>query len=173
MEYLSNIIIPLIVLIVIIYGFIKKVDIYSVFIEGVKEGLSTVLNIFPTIFTMVLAINILVKSNLIINTANSIGGILNIFKIPSEILPLAILRPISASSSLIVLDSILASYSPDSYVGRIGSILQGSTDTTIYIISPYFGSIGIKKTKYALWVGLFTDLFCLFISIVVVNMFFY
>lgn len=173
MIYISKLIIPLIVVIVIIYGFIKKIDIYSVFIEGVKEGLRMVLNIFPTIFTMVLAINILVKSNFIIDMANSIGRILNIFHIPRQILPLAILRPISGSSSLIMLDSILANYGPDSYIGRIGSILQGSTDTTIYIISLYFGSIGIKKTKYALFVGLITDFFCLLVSIMIVNMFFY
>ena len=165
MNYISSMIIPIIVLIVIIYGLYKNINIYDSFIEGVKEGLGTCLKIFPTIFTMYLGINILLSSNII----NDICKYLSFIKIPIEILPLALLRPISGSSSLIIMDNILKNSGPDSFVGRVASVLQGSTDTTIYIISLYFGSIGIKKIRYSLIVGLLTDLFCVIVSILVVS----
>lgn len=172
MNYISSILIPLVVLIIISYGFVKKVNIYDSFILGVKEGLSTALSIFPTIFTMILAINILLNSNIINDLSKFISPLLNLVNIPKEILPLAILRPISGSSSLLIMDNILSVHGPDSYLGRIASILQGSTDTTIYIVSLYFGSIGIKKTRYSLLVGLLTDMFCVIASILAVNLFF-
>jgi spore maturation protein B len=173
MKYISSIIIPLIVLIVISYGLYKKVNIYDSFIEGVKEGISTTLGIFPTIFTMILGINILLKSNIINDITLYLSSFLKLIKVPSEIIPLALLRPISGSSSLIIMDSILTKYGADSYLGRIASIIQGSTDTTIYVISLYFGSVGIKKIRYSLVVGLLTDLFCVIAAIIVVNLFFY
>ena len=82
------------------------------------------------------------------------------------------MRPISGSSSLVLMNEILGTYGPDSYLGRIASIIQGSTDTTIYIITLYFSSIGIKKIKYSLIVGLLADLCAIILSIVVVNMLF-
>lgn len=168
MNYISSMIIPIIVFVVIIYGLYKNINIYDSFIEGVKEGLSTCFQIFPTIFTMYLGINILLSSNII----NDISKYLYFLNIPLEIIPLALLRPISGSSSLIVMDNILKLYGPDSYIGRIASIIQSSTDTTIYIISLYFGSVGIKKIRYSLAVGLLTDLFCVIVSIIVVSLFF-
>ena len=172
MNYISNLIVPIIVLVVIIYGLYKKVNIYNSFIEGVKEGLKTCLDIFPTIFTMYLGINILLSSNIIIDLSKYLNIFLSKINIPSQILPLALLRPISGSSSLLILDNIFKNYGPDSYVGRISSIIQSSTDTTIYIISLYFGSIGIKKIRYSLIVGLLTDLFCVIMSIIIIKMFF-
>mgnify|MGYP003294231001 CR=1 FL=1 len=91
---------------------------------------------------------------------------------PREVFPLAILRPISGSSSLIVLNDILSKYGPDSFIGRVASVMQGSTDTTIYIISMYFSSIGIKKIKYSLVVGLIADVISIILSIIIVKIFF-
>ena len=144
MSYISSMIIPIIILIVLGYGLYKNINIYDSFIEGVKEGLGTCLKIFPTIFTMYLGINIILSSNIL----NDISKHLYFLNIPIEIIPLALLRPISGSSSLIVMDNILKLHGPDSYIGRIASIIQSSTDTTIYVISLYFGSIGIKKIRY-------------------------
>lgn len=171
MKLISNLIIPLITIIVIIYGIYKKVDIYDSFINGIKEGLSICLNIFPTIMAMVIAINLLINSNIILDLTNSLKNVLNIINFPSEILPIALLRPISSSASLVVLNDILISYGPDSYLGIIASIIQGSTDTTIYIIGMYFSSVGIKKIRYSLLVGLLADLFTVIIAILVVRLF--
>ncbi len=165
MIYISKIIIPLITIIVIIYGLIKKVDIYNEFLEGVKEGLHLSLDIFPSMFAMIISVTVLVKSNII----TDLTSLININLFPKEILPIAILRPISSSSSLMILNSILSRYGPDSMVGKIASIITGSTDTTIYIIGMYYASVKIKKIKHSLIVGLLADLTCVIISIIIVN----
>ena len=166
MIYISKIIIPVITLIVIIYALIKKVDIYNEFLNGVKEGLGLSLEIFPSMFAMIVSVTTLVKSNLINDLANLIT--INLF--PKEIIPIAVLRPISASSSLMILNDILRSYGPDSIIGKIASIITGSTDTTIYIIGMYYSSIKIKKIRHSLLVGLLADLSCVVISIIIVNL---
>ena len=83
-----------------------------------------------------------------------------------------IMRPISGSSSLIILSNILSNYGPDSFIGVLASVLQGSTDTTFYILTLYFGSVGIKKIKYSLIAGLLADICAIFVSIFIVNLFF-
>ena len=83
-----------------------------------------------------------------------------------------IMRPISGSSTLAILNNLFADFGPDSLIGRLASIIQGSTDTTFYVITLYFGSIGIKKIRYALWVGLFADLIGITASLIIVNIFF-
>lgn len=167
-----NLIIPIVVISIIIYGLYQKVEIYEVFLEGVKEGLSMAFKIFPTMFAMVIAIDVLVKSNIINDFVNIIEPALNFLHFPKELLSLAIMRPISGSSSLILMNDIFVNYGPDSYLGRIASIIQGSTDTTIYILGLYFSSIGIKKIKYSLIVGLLADLFAIIFSVIIANLLF-
>ena len=118
---------------------------------------------------MVIAITILTNSNILINISKLLNPLFKILSFPSEILPLALMKPISGSRSIVILNDILSRYHPDSYIGRISSVIGGSTDTTIYIISLYFGSIGIKKTKYALHVGLLAD-FIGIISAVIITL---
>ena len=167
---MSHFIIPIVVLIIIFYGLLQGVEIYDVFLEGVIEGLKIAFKIFPTMFAMVMSVDVLVKSNIISDITLLLAPILSIFNFPKELLPLALMRPISGSSSLILMNNIFSTYGPDSYLGRIASIIQGSSDTTIYIITLYFSSIGIKKIKYSLIVGLLADLCAVVLSIVVVNM---
>ena len=169
---MTHFLIPTIVLVIICYGLIKKVEIYDTFIDGVKEGLSMALKIFPTMFTMVMSVDIIIKSNLLNDLITIIAPILSFLKFPKELLTLAIMRPISGSSSLILMNNILATYGPDSYLGRIASVIQGSTDTTIYIISLYYSSLGIKKIKYSLIVGLLADLCAVILSVMVINLLF-
>ena len=92
------------------------------------------------------------------------------FNIPDKIVPLGIMRSISGNSSLALLNNIFKEFGPDSFIGKLGSIVQGSTDTTLYVITLYFGSIGIKKTRYAVFAGLMADLFALIASIIICNL---
>lgn len=165
MIFISKFIIPIITIIVIVYGLIKKIDIYDIFLEGVKEGLELSLKIFPSMFAMIVSVTVLVKSNII----NDLISQINIKLFPKEIIPIAILRPISSSSSIMLLNNILKTYGPDSIVGKIASIITGSTDTTIYIIGMYYSSIKVKKIKHSLIVGLLADFACVIISIIIVN----
>ena len=159
---MSNYIMPLIVLFVIIYGIIKKVAIYDTFIEGAKESFDLVFKLFPCLLAMILSVNIFLNSNII-----------DLFKfisfIPNQILPMIIMRPISGTSSLAILTNIYELFGPDSMLGTLASYIQGTTDTTFYILTLYFGSIGIKKIKYALCVGLLADLISIMISILFIN----
>ena len=163
---ISKIIIPLITLIVIIYGLYKKVDIYQVFLDGVMEGLKLSLQIFPSMFAMIVAVSVFIKSGII----NEITSRINISLFPKEILPIALLRPISSSSSLMLLNNLLSTYGVDSMIGKMASIITGSTDTTIYIIGLYYASIGVKKIKQSLVIGLLADAACIIISIIIVKL---
>ena len=164
---ISKFIIPAITLFVIIYALIKKVNIYDEFLEGVKEGLDISLSIFPGMFAIIISVTVLTKSNLL----NDLISLIDINFIPKEILPLAFLRPVSSSSSLMLLNNILSTNGPDSLVGKIASIITGSTDTTIYIIGLYYSSIKIKHIRHSLIVGLLADLSCIIISILIVHIF--
>ena len=165
MSYISNLIVPIITLIIIIYALHKKINIYDEFLEGVKEGLKMSLDIFPSMFAIIISVTVLVRSNIL----NDIISLINIKLFPKEILPIAILRPISSSSSLMILNDIMSSYGPDSLIGKIATIITGSTDTTIYIIGMYFSSIKVKKIKHSLIVCLLADLSCIIISILIVK----
>ena len=170
---MSNYLVPIMVVFIIIYGLYKKIDIFDTFIEGVKEGINVTFKLFPTIFAMVIAITILTNSNILLDIGKLLNPLFKFLSFPSEMFPLALMKPVSGSSSIVILNDILSRYHPDSYIGRISSVIGGSTDTTIYIISLYFGSIGIKKIKYSLVVGLIADLLCIIISMIVINILFY
>lgn len=155
---LSQIILPLIVLFIILYGIYKKVPIYDVFLEGAKESFSLIMSMFPCMLAMVLGVNIFLKSGFLNFVFEFLNPLLQVINLPLEILPLAFIRPISGSSSLAILASILKKYGPDSFIGRMASIMQGSTDTTFYILTLYYGSVGIKKIRYSLIAGLGADI---------------
>lgn len=172
MNTLSKIVIPLFVFFIVFYGFIKKVNLYDSFLEGAKEGLNISVNIFPNVLAMVFAINIFLDSNFVYEILRVFEGFLMKVNIPLDILPMAILRPISGTATLAIMNDIFLSYGPDSYAGRLASVLQGCTDTTIYVLALYFGSIGVKKIRYSLVVGLIADLIGITIAFILTAIFF-
>lgn len=172
MQNISNLIIPVMVLGIIIYGLLKKVDIYDVFVEGSKESYDMILTMFPCMLAMIFGVNIFIKSGVLEYIFVFFQTILDFLHIPLEIIPMAIMRPISGSSSLAILNTILENYGPDSFIGRLASVIQGSTDTTFYVLTLYFGSIGIKKIRYSLWAGLFADVIGIVSAIIIVNLMF-
>ncbi len=166
---ISNYVLPMLVFVILVYGIIKKVDIYDKFIEGSKESFDLIFTIFPTMLAMIFGVNIFIKSGIL----DYIYNLFSIFKfIPSEILPMIFLRPISGGATLATLNNIFAKYGPDSISGLISSVIQGSTDTTFYVITLYFGSVGIKKIRYSLYAGLFADVIGIVSAIIVVKFFF-
>lgn len=172
MNLISRIVIPIFVVFVILYGFIKKVNIYDSFLEGAKEGLQISFNIFPSILAMVFAINIFLDSNFILLLSSYLAPILKIANIPLDIVPMAFLRPISGTATLAIMNDIFIRFGPDSYVGRLASVLQGCTDTTIYVLALYFSSVGVKKIRYSLGVGLFADFVGITIAFLLTSLFF-
>lgn len=155
------IIVPIYILIILVFGVIKKVNCFDTFLEGSKEGLKNAFNLLPTIVGIVFAVNVFTGSGII----EILSKIINHPTIVPEIFIQAILRPLSANSSLILMNDIYNLYGPNSITGEISSLIQGCSDTTIYVISVYFGSISVKKTKYTLYVGLLTDLITFILAI--------
>lgn len=158
---------PLIVLTIIIYGIKKNTNIYEEFTKGATESFDMTLKLFPTLLAMILGINIFIKSGILEYALNIIKPLLNILKIPKEIIPLAILRPISGSSGIALLNTILETYGPENIISKMASVIQASTDTTLYIITLYFGTIGINKTKYALKAGILADIIGIISAIII------
>ena len=128
-------------------------------------------SLFPTFVAMILAINLFINSGFLDFIFKLLTPIFNIINVPIEIFPLAIIRPLSGSASLAYLNNIFFSHGPDSFIGLLSSVMQGCTDTTFYVITLYFGSIGIKRIRYSLFAGLCADLIGIIASIIIVNIF--
>lgn len=167
----SVIILPLIVFGIVFYGFVKKVNVYDEFLDGAKDGLLTTFKIIPNMVAMIFAINILIKSNIIPDMLFFLDDLLGKYKLTSEILPMCFLRSISGTSTIGIMIDIFNKYGPDSLMGILASVIQGSSDTTLYVIALYYGSVGVVKSRYALPVGLFADLVGIIASFVIVYLF--
>jgi Uncharacterized membrane protein len=152
---MSNYILPIIVLIIVGYGLYRKIDIYDSFIDGSKESFKMSFTIFPNLLAMVVSVNILVDSGILEAIINLL---LPAIKVPIEVISLMVMRPISGSATLALLNTIYTKYGVDHFYSLLGSTIQGCTDTTLYIIALYYGSIKIKNTRYALKVSLLTDI---------------
>ena len=142
---ISSLFIPIIVLVVIIYGAYKKINVYDSFVNGAKEGLPMAISMFFSLLAMIFGVNIFLKSGVIDYFLSFLKPFLVLINVPFEVLPVAIMRPFSGSFGLALLNDIYKVYGPDSYISVLASIIQGSSDTTLYVITLYFGTIGIKK----------------------------
>ena len=148
------------------------VNVYDEFLIGAKDGIITSFKILPNLVAMVFAVNILVKSNILNDTFDFLTPILSKINITSDIIPMCFLRSISGNSTLVLMLNIFKLYGPDSIMGLLASTIQGSSDTTFYVIALYFGSVGIVKSRYALPVGLFADFIGIIASFILVYLFF-
>lgn len=166
-NYLSTIAVPMVILLIIVYGVIEKNKVYDTFIEGAKEGMQVVVNIFPTLVGIFLAVGALRSSGLIELIINIIKPIIETLKIPAEIMPLALLRPISGSASMAVATDIISKNGVDSLIGLIASTIMGSTETTLYTIALYTSAVGIKKIRFVLVAALIADITGMLISVAI------
>ena len=166
-NYLSSAAIPIIIAIIIIYGLLEKNKVYDTFVEGAREGIEVVVKLFPTLIGIFVAVGALRSSGVLDFIISFISPITNMFHIPSEIMPLAILRPISGSASTAVATDIMTNFGVDSKIGLIASTIMGSTETTFYTIAIYTSCVGIKKTKYVLAAALIGDVIGMLTSVVI------
>ncbi len=153
-NYISTIIIPFIIVFIIAYGIIEKRNVYDIFIVGAKKGIKIVIELFPTLLAIFLAINLLKSSGIINFIVDLISPIFTALNIPIEIMPLAILRPISGSASMGIATNILQENGVDSKIGLITATIMGATETTFYTIALYISSIGVKKIRFTLFAAL-------------------
>ncbi|GAB4073546.1 spore maturation protein SpmB [Barrientosiimonas marina] len=169
---ISSWLIPSFILIVLFVAVWKRVPAYEKFVEGGKEGVQMAFSLLPFLVGMIVAISILRSSGALDALIELISPFLLFIGIPPEIIPLAMVRPISGTAALGMTTELIGTHGPDSFIGRLASTMQGSTDTTLYVLTIYFGAVGIRKMRYALKVGLLADLVGIIASVIVVTLLF-
>lgn len=150
--------VPFIIAFTAVFGAVKKVDLFECFREGAKDGIGSLISVAPSLIGLVLAVNMLSASGFFDIMCQALAPICNTLGIPPEILPLGLIRPVSGSGSFAVLSSILENYGADSEIGKIASVMAGSTETTFYAIAVYYGAAGIRKTGYTIPAALLADM---------------
>lgn len=166
-NYFSNLAIPITILSIVIVGIIEKNKVFNTFLDGAKEGIEITLKIFPTLVGLFVAIGALRHSGVLDFIIKIISPVISFFNIPLEIMPLAILRPISGSASIAIGTDIMNQYGVDSKIGLIVSTIMGSTETTFYTIALYTGIVGVKKIRFVLVAALIGDIIGILSSVVI------
>lgn len=156
---ISVIAIPTMIALFLGWGFFKKVKVYEVFVEGAKEGFDTAVRIIPYLVAMLFAIGVFRASGAMDVLTSVLSPLTNLIGLPSEALPMALLRPLSGSGSLGLMTEIMKAHGPDSFIGVLVSTMYGSSETTFYVLAVYFGAVQIKNVRHAVPAGLIADLF--------------
>ena len=157
LDWMSIAVIPLILLVFIGLAQIKKVKVYEKFVEGAKEGFDVGVKIIPYLVAMLVAIAMFRASGALDVLTYALRPFTELIGMPSEVLPMALMRPLSGSGSLGVMTELMKTHGADSLIGFMASTMFGSTETTFYVVAVYFGAVGIRKTRYALPAGLLAD----------------
>ncbi len=157
-------IMPAFAAIIVLFGLVRRVPVFDTFIAGAKEGFSTLYNIAPTILGLIFAVGLLRSSGAIDVIGTALSPVAGAVGFPTEVVPMAMLRPVSGSGSTALLVSVFEDYGPDSFAGRVASVLAGSSETTFFATTMYFGSIGIKKIRHTLAAAIAADLTAMILS---------
>lgn len=150
--------IPFLVIFIPTFAYLRGVRVYECFLEGAEEGFTMAISLIPALVGMLSVIGIFRASGALDLLASVVAPLLNPLGIPAEILPLAIIRPLSAGGALGYASSLIQSHGPDSLLGTLACVIQGSMETTFYVVTVYFGAVGIKNVRHSIWAGLAGDL---------------
>ena len=172
MTIISAYSIPLVIIFIILYGAMKKIPVYDTFVIGAKDGIETIFSIIPPLVGLMIAISALRASGTVDYIAKLLSPLLSFIHMPPEVLPLAILRPVSGSGSMAVVSDIFKNYGCDSFIGRCASVMMGSTETTFYTLAVYFGATKVKNTRYTLKAALSADICGMLLSVLIVSFLF-
>lgn len=165
MNTFSAWILPVMIAFIPLWALFKKVALYDIFIKGAKEGVEVGLKIIPYLVAILVAVGMFRASGAMELLADFASPVLNLIGMPADILPLAIVRPLSGSGALGITTEIANQYGGDSYMARLAAVMTGSSETTLYVIAVYFGSVGVTKVRHALAAGLIADLAAIFASL--------
>jgi len=158
MQQLTTLITPLIILLIITHGLVKRIAVYEEFVDGAKDGFTIAVNIIPYLVAMLFAIAIFRASGAMDLVLTLFRPLADLIGFPAEVISMGIIRPLTGSGSVGVLADLIATYGEDSMIVKIAAVMFGSTETTLYVLAVYFGAIKIKNTQYALQAGLAADL---------------
>lgn len=157
-ELLSIWAIPFLIGFIPLFGWIRGIKVYETFVEGAQEGFQMAVKMIPFLVGILVALNIFQASGGLAAVIGLLSGPLAQLGVPAAVMPLLLIRPLSGGAALGITTGLLQQFGPDSFIGRLASVIQGSTDTTFYVVTLYFGSVGIRKIRYALSVALIGDL---------------
>ena len=166
-NYISIVAMPLVILIIIFQAFKERKSVFDIFLKGATEGVEISLKIFPTLIGLFVAIGMLRSSGIMDFIIKLISPLLTILKFPEQIVPLALLRPISGSASMAIATDIIKKNGVDSFIGILASVIMGATETTLYTIAVYTSSVKIKNTRGVLFAALAADVTGIIISLLV------
>ena len=166
---LSRWAVPVILFCIPVYAAFKRVKVYECFVKGAEEGFGIAVRIIPYLVAMMMAVALFRQAGVMDLIAGSCRSFFEFVGIPPEIVPLAIMRPFSGGGALGIAAELINAYGPDSLIGRLASTMQGSSDTTFFVLAVYFGSVGIRKYRYSLAVGLLADITTFIASVYIVN----
>ena len=170
---LSAVLVPALLSVTAVVGLGKKLNVYDILTDGAREGLSVLVGILPALVGLLTAVYMLRASGAMELLGGLLAPALEAVGIPPETAGLLFIRPMSGSGALAVGSDLMAQYGPDSYIGRVAAVMLGSTETTFYTIAVYFGSAGIRKTRYAIPAALAADLVGFMAAAFAVRLFFY
>lgn len=162
---------PLFIAVVAVFGLIKKVPLFDAFVAGAKDGIRILVKIAPTIVGLIVAVDMLKASGFTDMICQTVTPLADWLGFPKEIVPMVLLRPISGGGSTALLTNIYKDFGPDSFAGKVASVLAGSTETTFYAIAVYFGSVKVKKTRHTLIAALSADLTAAITAVLSVRLF--
>ena len=158
MADLGSVVVPATIFFILVFGFLRKVPVFDVFVSGAREGAVSCVDILPSLVGLILAVNMLSASGALDLVSSFLRPAALALGLPPEVMPLALMRPVSGSGSNALLLQLFRDYGPDSFVGRVASVMNGSTETTFYAIAVYFGAVGIKRTRHTIPAALTADL---------------
>lgn len=164
LDALSAWVLPLSVVGTVLFGLYKRVKVFDCFTRGAKKGLFTVYELLPSITGLVVAVTMLKASGALTILSDVFEPIARNLNIPSEVIPMALISPVSGGGSMSFFEQVLKEHGPDSFLGQVASVLMGSTDTTLYAVTVYFSAVGIKKTRHTLYAGLIADFTCFLLA---------
>ncbi|MGB4504511.1 MAG: spore maturation protein [Syntrophaceticus sp.] len=164
--------IPLLFVLFLVVGWCRRIPVYEAFIQGAAEGFQIAVRIIPYLVAMFVAIKIFRVSGAMDIFAQICAPVLGLIGAPAEVLPLAVMRPLSGSSALGLATELIKTHGPDSFIGRLASVMQGTTDTTFFVLTVYFGSVGVRRYRHAVPLGLMADLTGLFVSLFICHLLF-
>jgi spore maturation protein B len=164
--------IPVFLVAIPVYGAAKGVKVYESFVEGAKGGFQMAIRLIPYLVAIVVAVGMLRGAGAIDLLARWLDPALRRVGFPVEILPLAIMRPLSGSGSMGIVTELIRVHGPDSFIGRLAASAYGSTETTFYVLAVYFGAVGIKKARHAVVSGLVADIVSLVAAVIVCRLVF-
>ncbi len=172
MDYIIKAMIPIIVVSITTYGMIKKVKVYECFVEGAKEGLAICVRIFPYLLAMLVAVGVFRESKALDYFIYIVKPVVKFIGLPPEVVPLVLVKPLSGSGAMGIFAEILNNFGADTYIGRVASIIIGSTETIFYTLTVYFGAVGIKKIRHTLWVAVMADMMCVILAVTLARLMF-